>query len=193
MDSSHGHTIGNDFLTINAVAKGSQDALKKLMDKYMPMVSRTAYRILCDRPESEDVTQEVFVKIWRNASKYDEKRCGASAWIYRITCNLCYDRLRKRRLLSLIGISPSETSYKDEPSSSSPEEDLINRERWKMICKISAGLSPKQRIIFTLRELEGLSVNEVAEITGMPANNIKSNLHLAKKRIMTELERYETE
>ena len=53
---------------MGAVALGLQDALKVVLDRYMPMVSRTSYRILCDRDDSEDVTQEVFIRVWKNAS-----------------------------------------------------------------------------------------------------------------------------
>ena len=173
---------------MDAVALGRQEALSIVLDRYMQMVSRTSYRILCDRGDSEDVTQEVFIKVWRNASGFDG-RYSLSTWIYRITCNLCYDRLRRRRVRSLLSIAPSvyETSA---PVALSPEEDFITKETWEIFCRASRNLSPKQRTVFTLRDLEGLDTEEVKAVTGLTSDQIKSNLHIARKKIRQELEQY---
>lgn len=189
--SAMNHNLGkytSDTALMGAVALGLQDALRVVLDRYMPMVSRTSYRILCDRDDSEDVTQEVFIRIWRNASAFDG-RYSLSTWIYRITCNLCYDRLRRRKVLSFLSISPPvyETSA---PEASSPEEDFITKETWEIFCRASHNLSPKQRTIFTLRDLEGLDTEVVIAVTGLTADQIKSNLHIARKKIRQELERY---
>ncbi len=178
----------NDAALMGAVALGRQGALNQVLDRYMSMVSRTSYRILCDRGDSEDVTQEVFIKVWRNASDFDG-RYSLSTWIYRITCNLCFDRLRRRKVLSLFSITPPlfETSA---PATLSPEEDYITKETWEIFCRASRHLSPKQRAVFTLRDLEGLDTEEVEAVTGLTADQIKSNLHIARKKIRQELEKY---
>ncbi len=185
------HNVGkytDDAALMGAVALGRQGALDQVLDRYMSMVSRTSYRILCDREDSEDVTQEVFIKVWRNASDFDG-RYSLSTWIYRITCNLCYDRLRRRKVLSLFSITRSvyETSA---PMALSPEEDFITKETWEIFCRVSRHLSPKQRAVFTLRDLEGLDTDEIESVTGLTADQIKSNLHIARKKIRQELERY---
>ena len=66
-----GEKYTSDAALMGAVAVGRQDALSVVLDRYMPMVSRVSYRILCDRCDSEDVTQEVFIKVWRNSSGFD--------------------------------------------------------------------------------------------------------------------------
>ena len=186
--SHNGGKYTSDTALMGAVALGLQDALKVVLDRYMPMVSRTSYRILCDRDDSEDVTQEVFIRVWKNASGFDG-RFSLSTWIYRITCNLCYDSLRRRKVLSMFSISPSvyETSA---PEPLSPEEDFITKETWEIFCRASHNLSPKQRTVFTLRDLEGLDTEEITAITGLTPDQIKSNLHIARKKIRIELERY---
>ncbi len=191
MNSTVGHMRldhASDASLMREIALGRSEALRFIMDRYMSMVSRTAYRILCDRPDSEDVTQEVFIKVWRKASAYDD-RYSVSTWLYRITCNLCFDRLRRRRILDVFSIRPS-VYESSAPAALSPEEDFITKETWAIFCRASMGLSPKQRTVFTLRDLEGLSVGQVGAITGMTADQIKSNLHIARKRIRQELERY---
>ena len=183
-----GEKYTSDAALMGGVAVGRQDAMGIVLDLYMSMVSRVSYRILCDRCDSEDVTQEVFIKVWRNASGFDG-RYSLSTWIYRITCNLCYDRLRRRKVLSIFSIAPPvyETSC---PVALSPEEDFITKETWEIFCRASRNLSPKQRAVFTLRDLEGLDTEEVAAVTGLTADQIKSNLHIARKNIRQELERY---
>jgi len=180
--------FGNDEALMWAVSQGRRDALNALMDRYMPMVSRTSYRILCDQAESDDVTQEVFVKVWSNAYGFDG-RYSLSTWIYRITTNLCYDKLRRRRVLDFLSISPSLYEM-SAPQALSPEEDYITKETWEIFCRASRGLSPKQRTVFTLRDLEELSTEEVAAITGLTPDQIKSNLHIARKKVRSELEKY---
>ena len=178
----------SDAFLMREVALGRSEALRLIMDRYMSMVSRTAYRIMCDRPDSEAITKEVFIKVWRDASSYDDSY-SVSTWLYRITCNLCFGRLCRRRFLFLFSIRPS-VYESSAPAAMSPEEDFMTKETWAIFCRASQGLSPKQRIVFTLSDLEGLSSEKVASITGMTADQIKSNLHIARKKIRQELERY---
>lgn len=179
---------GNDVALMIAVAQGRRDALSAVIDRYMHTVSRTSYRILCDQVESDALTQEVFVRIWKHSSSYDG-RYSLSTWIYRITCNLCYGCLRRRRILDMLSISPSvyETSA---PAALSPEEDFITKETWEIFCRASRNLSPKQRTVFTLCDLEELPIEEVASITGLTPEHIKSNLHIARMKVISELEHY---
>ena len=191
MNLMNGHmSIGqaSDASLIREVILGRREALKVIMDRYMTMVSRTAYRIMCDRPDSEDITREVFIMVWRNASSYDG-RYSVSMWLYGITCNLCLKRLRRRRILELFSIRPSVYEL-SAPAAMSPEEDFITKETWAIFCRASLELSPRQRIVFTLLDLEGLSSEEVISITGMTSDQIKDNLYIARKKIRQELERY---
>lgn len=189
--SAMNHNVGkytSESALMGAVALGHRDALRVVLDRYMPMVSRASYRILCDRDDSEDVTREVFIRIWRNASFFDG-RYNISTWIYSITCNLCYDRLRRRKLLSLLSIAPPvyETSA---PEARSAEEDFITKETWEIFCRASQNLSPKQRTVFTLHDLEGLDTETVIAVTGLTSDQINSNLYVARMKIRQELERY---
>ena len=178
----------SDAALMGAVSLGRMDALDYVIYRYMPIVSRVSYRILCDRQDSEDVTREVFLKLWRKAGDFD-RRYSLEIWIYRLVCRLSCARLNRRRFLSVLYISPPvyETSA---PMPLSPEEDFITKETWEIFCRASRGLSPKQRTVFTLRDLEELSTEEVAAITGLTPDQIKSNLHIARKKVRSELEKY---
>lgn len=170
------------------IALGSQDALKRVMDIYMPIVSRISYRILCDRPESEEVTQEVFIDVWRHASSFDG-RYSLSAWLCRITCNLCFRRLRMRHFMEIFSSRQYVYEY-SAPLAESPEDDFITKETWAIFCRASQVLTSRQRAVFTLMELEGLSFEDTAAATGLTLAQVDIDLQVARKYIRKELERY---
>ena len=91
--------------------------------------------------------------------------------------------------MELFSIRPS-VYESSAPAAMSPEEDFITKETWAIFCRASLELSPKQRTVFTLHDLEGLSVEEVISIIGMTADQIEDNLDIARKKIRQELERY---
>lgn len=176
---------------MNAVARQDGQALRLLIRKFRPMVFKTALRMVCDEAEAEDITQEVFIRIWKQAHRYDS-RYRLSTWLYRITCNLSIDCIRKHRF-QIFRLSRRSTGaeWKDIslPMENSSEEELIRSEDWRIFKEAAMKLSPKQRAVFTLKELEGLDTEEVSRITGMDADRIKSNLYLARKAIKERLSR----
>lgn len=178
----------NDAALMGAVALGRHDALNEILDRYMSVVSRVSYRILCDRHDSEDITREVFVRVWAKASDFDG-RYNLTTWMHRITCKLCCRRLRRHKIKSFFWITTSvfETSA---PSALSPEEDFITKETWEIFCRASRYLSSGQRIVFTLCDLEGLDMEEVQAVTGMASGQIENSLLAARNKIRQELQRY---
>lgn len=181
--------FGSDEALMEAVSQGRTDALNVLMDRYMSAVYRISYRILCDRADSEVVTRNVLMKAWSDAPRYDG-RYSLMVWIYQIVCHLCIARLRRRRILDLLTVTSSSVYEMSAPQSLSPEEDYIIKETWEIFCRASRNLSPKQRIVFTLRELEGLSTDDISAITGLNQDRIDRNIHIAHQQIRSELEHY---
>ncbi|MBQ2112819.1 MAG: RNA polymerase sigma factor [Bacteroidales bacterium] len=181
--------FGSDEALMEAVSQGRTDALNVLMDRYMSAVYRISYRILCDRADSEVVTRNVLMKAWSDAPRYDG-RYSLMVWIYQIVCHLCIARLRRRRILDLLSVTSSSVYEMSAPQSLSPEEDYIIKETWEIFCRASRNLSPKQRIVFTLRELEGLSTDDISAITGLNQDRIDRNIHIAHQQIRSELEHY---
>ena len=181
--------FGSDEALMEAVSQGRTDALNVLMDRYMSAVYRISYRILCDRADSEVVTRDVLMKAWSDAPRYDG-RYSLMVWIYQIVCHLCIARLRRRRILDLLSVTSSSVYEMSAPQSLSPEEDYIIKETWEIFCRASRNLSPKQRIVFTLRELEGLSTDDISAITGLNQDRIDRNIHIAHQQIRSELEHY---
>ena len=180
--------FASDEGLMEAVSQGRHDALNILLDRYMSVVSRTSYRILCDQADSDYVTQKVFLKLWSSLSGYDG-RYTLMIWIYRITCSLCLERLHRRKFLDLLAISSSVYEM-SAPQPLSPEEDFITKETWEIFCRVSRHLSPRQRMVFVLCDLEGLTIEESGTITGLGQEQVKEGLRTARKVLRTELERY---
>lgn len=161
-------------------------AFGQLVSEFQTMVFRLAFRLLCDENETKDMVQETFVKVWISIDKYDGS-CRFSTWIYKITCNTCYDRLRALQRSPSAFSSELASVERDMKSDENIEEMLTNKELKDLILRFTRQLSPKQKLVFTLRDIEGLEVSEVVAITGMSAEKIKHNLYQARKQIRNRI------
>ena len=164
---------------------GNTGAFKYIVSKYQQLVYTLAFKMLCNEVDAEDITQETFIKVWQNISRY-RNQYKFSTWIYKIAANACYDKLRSKQIVEEVSL----TGY-DIISEINQEELLQNKELKELILKLTFGLSPKQQLIFTLSEIDDLTVEEIIQITGMTPAKIKSNLYLAKKYIKSKLSQYE--
>jgi RNA polymerase sigma-70 factor (ECF subfamily) len=161
--------------------QGDTKAFGTLVAAFQQLVFRLSFRLLCSDEEAKDMVQEVFVKVWLQLARYNP-RYRFSTWLYTVTCNMCYDRLRSLKRAP----ESTDISLLAERIAASPdsvEASIINREQGELILYFADELSPKQKIVFTLSDVEGLEVEEVEQVTGLSAGQIKSNLHLARKYI----------
>ena len=156
------------------------EAFRELVAEYQPFVFRLGFRLLCDEDEAKDIVQDTFVKVWLNLYKY-KNQFRFSTWICKIACNLCYDRLRaKKHLQNNIEIS-------EQISGENIELSIINKELGELIIGMTRYLSPKQKLVFTLRDIECLEIDDIKVITGLSAEKIKSNLYLARQYIRNRI------
>ena len=164
-------------------------AFRQLVENCQPFVFRIAFRLLCDDDEAKDVVQETFIKVWLHLDKY-KNDVRFSTWLYKIACNLCYDRLRVLQRISEteVDIDISELNVADD---NNMEQSFINEDLRKYIVTLTRGLPPRQRLVFTLRDIEDLELNEVEKITGMSRAKIKSNLYLARQYVRERIMNYE--
>lgn len=186
------YTNRMDKLTQNNIIKASRQkdetAFRTLVEHYQGMVYSFAFRLLCDDKEAEDITQDTFVRVWLHLSDYDETK-KFTTWLYAITTNLCLDRIKYRKRFFKKEFSKTELDQLCNPDDI--ERELINSEQAVLISLLTKELSTKQRIVFTLRYLEELSVDEIVRITNMTPAKIKSNLFLARKAIREKMKEYE--
>ncbi len=159
-------------------------AFAVLVSEHQMLVFRLAFRLLCDEEEAKDVVQETFIKIWLSLKSYNPSFLF-STWIYRIACNICYDRLRSNQRTLFRG---ELTEYEMRIASEEDiESSLANKELSEMILRFTDELTPKQKLVFVLREVEEREISEIETITGLSPEKIKSNLYLARKSIREKL------
>lgn len=147
---------------------GEQVAFRRLLDRYRNRLIRIAANLMHDRMEAEDVAQEAFLKAFRELGRLRDD-CAFGGFLYRICVRLCVDKLRLKRAET----TPFDASV--EIVSGSIETRLLVKE---LIEKLPADL----KTTLVLREIEGLSYEEVAAATGVPVGTVRSRLHTARER-----------
>jgi RNA polymerase sigma-70 factor (ECF subfamily) len=173
---------------VNQSIQGNEHAFRKLVETHQAMIYSLAFRMLCDEDEAKDIVQETFIKVWKHLSRYDTD-LKFSTWLFTISSNLCYDRLRVlKRKKVFRSIDKVDLNQFDFKSSENIESCVINSELAKIIAGLTGELTPKQKLVFTLRDLEGLEVTEIKSITGLTTGKIKSNIYLARQFIRKKLE-----
>lgn len=176
--------ILSDAYLMRLLSDGYQWPMSVLLKRYGNMVYRLVSRLLQDSDEVDDIAQEVFIKVWMKAADYDEKY-KLSTWIYHIAYNLSVDCLRE---LDRKAVFESEYGVFSDGSLNFADPTVKDDFR-KLLKIVLSKLTPSQRGVFCLSELEGLSYKEISYITGMTYDSIKSNLYLARKNIRNTLQR----
>jgi RNA polymerase sigma-70 factor (ECF subfamily) len=166
---------------LEAYADGDADAARQLAQRYTPLVYAHAVRMLNDRAEAEDVAQEAMLRLWRHAPGWD--RDGAASvrtWLYRVTANLCIDRLRKTRP---VGLSDEVEVADDTPGA---EAQMQSEARRLALNDALMQLPDRQRQAVVLRHIEGLGNSEIARIMDIGPRAVES-LTARGKRALTAL------
>ena len=164
---------------------GNKEAFRWVLQQYQRLVFSLALKMLADEEEAKDVVQETFIRVWQRISDYDPQK-SFTTWLYTIASRLCLDRLKqKRRILPL----PEDERVLQRFANTDSQQTLENREWVSIVRMLAEGPSPKQKLVFTLCQLEGLPSTEVEQITGMDAKQVKSNLYVARQTIRERLKR----
>jgi len=180
---------------IRRTQRGDGDAYALLIERYQRRTFSLVYRMVGRREEVEEVAQEVFVKAFLAIGSYHFE-ASFGTWLMRIAINHCYDHLRRRRASRLTYFSEMSNESQQnveagaesqQASGSQLELDLQNRE---LAQKLLERASPDDRVILTLKELEDLSVEEIAALTKLKPSTVKVRLHRARKRLQSDFERW---
>jgi RNA polymerase sigma-70 factor (ECF subfamily) len=167
--------------------QGDLSAFQQLVEHYQHYAYILAFRLLGNDEDAKDAVQETFIRVWKHIKNFNLSS-KFTTWLYRIVTNLCLDRIkaqkRKNRVFSQDG---EQNQLLVAGSEKNPEENCINKALAGTIIHLSETLKPKQRVVFVLRDLQDLDMNEVARITGMSVNSVKSNLFYARRNIREKL------
>lgn len=140
-----------------------------------------AYRFLKTKEEAEDAVQEVFVKLWVIRDKLDTYK-NLEAFAYRVTRNLCLDKIKAKKTISM-----PETSYYQPKQTYTPEKQLEDSEKFKLVQQIIDKLPDQQRLVIQFRDIDQYSFEEISELMEIELNAIRVNLSRARKKVRDEI------
>jgi RNA polymerase sigma-70 factor, ECF subfamily len=180
---------------VRRIQRGDGEAYAPLVERYQRRLFSLVYRTVGRREEVEELVQEIFVKAFLAAPKYNFD-ASFGTWLMRIAINHCYDHLRRRRASRLTYFSEvsedSEQALEASAESQTTggerlEADVESRE---LAQKLLERAPPQDRVILSLKELEDLSVEEIAELLKLRPSTVKVRLHRARKRMLADYHRW---
>lgn len=159
---------------------GNQDAFKKLIDKYTSSVYNFSVRFV-GVENAKDVTQDVFLKVWRNIKKFNVKKASFKTWIFTIARNTITDYLRKKKSVVFSSLNNEEENFESniEDKVILPDEALIKLEDKEFLNNLLDELPINYREVLVLYYQEDLTFNEIGQLLGKPLNTVKSYHHRA--------------
>lgn len=168
----------DDRILVQAAQAGDLDAFELLVRRYQAPVYRTALRLLASSADADDVTQDTFLRAWRSLPRFRGDSTFVT-WLYRIMTRRCFDLLAGHR--------PTETLDEDLLSTSlDPSSTIEQRERLRAVTQQIQALPPDQRAALVLREFEGLSYEQVADVLEITVPAIKGRIHRARLAVLKE-------
>ncbi|AZO06569.1 MULTISPECIES: sigma-70 family RNA polymerase sigma factor [unclassified Mesorhizobium] len=177
--------VGGDEELLARIAAGSQAALSALMARHGRGLRTFATRYLGHAADAEDVVQEVFVTVWKQAARFDPGRARASTWLYRITANRCIDQRRRRALRNFFGLD----DVAEEPAALEANAETATAARQELAI-VRDGLSrlpERQRMALLLRAVGELDIGAIAEVMGASAGSVEQLLVRGRRALRDHL------
>ena len=176
----------DDSAVVTAFLSGEERAFSELVERYQTRLLNFIYRTIGDRDRAEDLVQEVFIRVYRHLHRFDRSK-KFSTWVYTIASNLAKNELRNRSRNPLVLFQTMQGASDDEDrplqfedSTSRPDDMYRKRHLRELVEDTVAKLPEHHRQVFVLRELEGKSYEEIAEITDCNLGTVKSRLNRAR-------------
>jgi len=172
---------------IRRAATGDPEAVNDLVRMKREMVVRVAYQVVGNWEDAVDVSQGVFVRLWKGLGRYDPTR-RFDTWLHRVTVNAAIDWVRSRgKHLQALPDEPARLP--GQTTHPTVERDLDVENLRKVFATLSARLAPKQRTAFVLREIEGVETAEVARIMSVTESTVRNHLLQARRALRSGIER----
>lgn len=177
----------SDAELLEAMARGEQDALSELYDRFSTNLLALAARVLKSSADAEEVLQEVFIHAWKQAGRYDPARSSVSTWLVLITRSRAIDRLRSRKVSDRTTLAMQREKSHDHTS---PEGvgNVLAHERRERVRSEMEKLPSEQRQVLELAFYGGMTQSEIAETTGTPLGTVKTRTLLAMKKLRKALD-----
>jgi len=178
-----------EYGLIRRCQDGEPEAMEQIVFLYQNKVYNIAYGLLGNEEDAKDITQEAFLRVWEKAGQF-QFRSSFSTWLYRIVVNLCNNERRRKK---------PDSSYMDvfdlgdqlSADTDTPESMVLMTEQQEMLKLALTKLKKKYREVIILRDMEGLSYEEISKIAGCSLGRVKSRLHQARMQLRQILVRQE--
>jgi RNA polymerase sigma-70 factor (ECF subfamily) len=187
------HRTTEEAALVRRVQAKDEMAFREIVERYQTKVYSIIYGILRNRNDAEDIAQQVFAKIYFSIKNFDF-RSSLLTWIYKITVNECYDYLRKKRVRKLVYESDFTSDDSLMIENSEPAMDQApavdtRLAQHDLVVKLLSKISEEDRNLILLKEVEGHSVEELSQMTGMNENTIKVKLFRARQKLVKAAQR----
>jgi RNA polymerase sigma factor (sigma-70 family) len=182
-----------DSRNIKAALKGDQVSYRAIMKKYHDQVYNLLYRMVHDKDEVEDLTQEAFIKAFNSLKNFNEE-FAFSTWLYKIATNNCIDYIRKRKLQTFSIDKPLESkdgeySFEIPDSTYVPDKTLIEGQRSKILEDAVNSLPEKYRQVILMRHTEDKDYQEIADELKLPLGTVKAHIFRARDILYRRLKK----
>lgn len=185
--------IVDDYQLVEAFREGDEQAFEELVRRYQRQVANIIYLTLGNRDEVEDLSQEVFIRVYKSLTKF-ERDASLYSWIYRIAVNLCIDEIRRKKIkrtLSLEFFSEGKLEEeKKNKSQTSAADGVLAKEKRQVILDALQKLSPVHRTVIVLREYEDLTYEQIAKTLHISTQAVKSRIFRAREELRELLKDY---
>ena len=181
-----------DWELVQRARQGDEEAFRALVERYQSKVASLAMGMLKSREDALDVVQETFTKAYQSLDRF-KGDSSFYTWVYRIAVNQCIDHQRREgRLIQIpidggergegIAIPPDDGVRRDDPFQGARDSEIVRRLRAAI-----SELTPEHRAVILLREVEGLSYEEISRVLDCPKGTVMSRLHYARRELQTRL------
>ena len=171
---------------IRQIQAGDQEAFARLVQTYQKPVYNLCLRMVSNPTDAEDLAQEAFLKAWRGLSFY-KFESSFSTWLYRLTSNVCIDFLRQQKRKNTVSLTVMEEEENREleiyDPAPVPEEKAIDSENRRAVADAMAKLEEEYRLVLSLRVVEELSYEQIADVLDLKVGTVKSRLARARDKL----------
>ena len=174
----------NDLYYIQQVKSGNTRAFANIVYKYQNMVLTVVMKIVDNKEDAEDITQEIFIKVFKSLEQFKEE-AEFSTWLYRIAYNTTLSELRKRKLF----FTSIEDSLLDVNESVIEDFDFKIEEKLEHLDKALKLLAPDETFLITLYYLDGQSIDKISKVSNISVSNVKIKLFRIRKKLAAEIKK----
>ena len=186
-----------DAELVERIKRGDEAAFGALLERHQEKVYRLAWKFTRHAQDAEEVTQDVFLKVYRKIGSFDG-RAAFGTWLYRVAINTALMKLRARRGARELPVEEAGPAFRPDGQharpvadwSALPEDQLLSVERRRVLTEAIEALPPDYKAAVVLRDIEGLSIHEAADVLGVSVAAVKSRLHRARLALRERLAAY---